>query len=354
MVPLTDIRLLLQVLYPRWRRPAGDPKQGFSILLPLPSDLPVFTRIAMRVLGRQSLGNVNEVVLVPDIPRASFREIVEANGLSIGVPVVLAEMSGLRRAVVRLYGRPNHFHWAQIVCGFERSSSRHVLFHDADMFLLDPDFLEDHYAAIVRRGLQVLGISPAWDPWFAANGYPHVTATWEMLATAEWVRSFPPVLLHGHRNRLGAVTRTFDTSYYAQCLSDPRTIGRRDDVPGFVHFNWLISGYRWFVKSRRHDHDDRFIILLLRLLIDEFDPGRPYPYVPSWPEISDGPSDGGGPLVFPPAETHADAYSNMRRKIAVLFASSLVDRTPGPSMDRKLEAFDRFYGYRPGASEPAA
>lgn len=351
MIPLTDIRLLLQVLYPRWGRPPGEPKQGFSILLPMPSDLPVFFRIAIRVLERQNLRDAGEVVIVPDIPRTSFRGIVEANGPSIGVPVVLAEMSGLRLGVVRLYDRPNHFHWAQIVCGFEHASSRTVLLHDADMFLLNPDFLADHYAEIVRRGLQVLGISPAWDPWFAENGYPHVTATWEMLATADWVRSFPPVLLHGHRNRLGAVTRTFDTTYYAQCLSDPRSIGHGDNVPGFVHFNWLISGYRWFVKGRRHDRDDRFIILLLRLLIDEFDPGRPYPYVPPWADIAAGPSVRNGPLVFPPAETHADAYRSTRRKISVLFASSLVDRTKGPSMDRKLEAFDRFYGYRPG---PAA
>ncbi len=348
MIPLTDKRLLLQFLYPRWKRPAGSVRAGYSILLPMPSDLPVFYRIAMRVLGRQNLQNANDVIIVPDNPRRAFRDIVMRDrARSLAVPVVLAESSGLKRAVARVYNRPNHFHWSQIVCGIEHSGSSHALLHDADMFLLEQNFLNDHYAFSLQKGLKVLGISPAWDPWFSKNGYDHVTATWEMLATLEWVRSFPPILLHGHTNRIGGLTHTFDTTYYAQCLTDPPAVACRESGSGFIHFNWLISGYRWYVKRRKDYCDERFIIMLLRLLIDEFDSDHAYRYIPSWEEMSSHVPNGHGQLVFPSSETQGPAYESIREKIGALFSSSLVKKGGRNSINRKLEAFDKYYGYTP-------
>jgi hypothetical protein len=348
MIPLTDKRLLLQVLYPRWGGAAGPLKDGYSILLPMPSDLPVFYKIAMRVLSRQKLGNANDVIIIPDNPRPAFRDMVDQDRSGQTTrPVILEESTGLKRAVARLYNRPNHYHWSQIVRGVRRSGSRYALLHDADMFLLEEDFLEDHYAAALQRNLKVLGISPAWDPWFAQNGLDHVTATWEMLASVEWFRSFPPILFHGHTNRLGGRTHTFDTTYYIQCLTPPPSIARRECGSAFIHFNWLISGYRWFLKHLKGYCDDRFIIMLLRLLIDEFDSERGYTLVPSWEEIAGRISDVRGSRFYPPIESHGGTYRMMRAKIGDLFRSPLVTRAGRDSIDRKLEAFDRHYGFVP-------
>jgi hypothetical protein len=350
MIPLRDKRLLLQFLYPRWRPPRGSPRDGFSILLPMPSDLPVFFRIAMKVLEGQDLENANEIVIVADIPRASFADMVRKERPSVnGVPIVLAEMEGLRRTVARLYNRPNHYHWAQIVCGLEHARSSRALLHDADMFLLDPSFLESQYAAMVRDGFRVMGISPAWDHWFSENGYRHVTATWEMLLDVEWARSFPPVLLHGHVDDLEGRRHTFDTTYYAQCLSDPRAIGYRDRSAGFVHFNWLISGYRLFERHRRDYCDDHFTLMILRLLLDEFDADRPYPGIPSWDLLASCLLAGRGPVGFPSAETRGPTYRNTRAKLAALFGSPLVAGAAPPDLECKLEPFDRYYGFTPGS-----
>jgi hypothetical protein len=76
MVPLIDRRFLLQFIYPRWKSLDKSLEAGYSILMPMPSDLPVIYRAAMSVLARQRLRNVNEIIIVPDVYRRGFSEIV--------------------------------------------------------------------------------------------------------------------------------------------------------------------------------------------------------------------------------------------------------------------------------------
>jgi len=300
----------------------------------------------MKVLSHQNIRNANDVIVVPDNPcRAFYEMVLRDKSRNITVPVIFAERTRLKRIVARAYNRPNHYHWTQIVSGVECSRSSRVLLHDADMFLLADNFLEDHYAYSLQKDLKVLGISPAWDSWFSENGYGHVTATWEMLFKVEWIRSYPPVLFHGHTNRIGGLTHTFDTSYYVQCLTDPSSIAFCESSSSFIHFNWLISGYRWYVKRRTDYCDERFIIMLLRLLIDEFDPRGGYRLIPTWEAMVKQIQERQGPVSFPPSNTHSPAYRNMRKKIGSLFSSSLFTKTGRDSIDQKLKPFDLYYGH---------
>src|SRR5438270_10821779 len=63
--------LLWQSLYSHWRTPAGRRPPGYTLIVPVPGDLPVFTELALAV-GRQMdpTGRV-ETLVVPDAPHSA-------------------------------------------------------------------------------------------------------------------------------------------------------------------------------------------------------------------------------------------------------------------------------------------
>ena len=53
---------------------------GYAILIPVPSDLPVFTELALRNLSKQNLENCLEIVVVPDqISKRSTKHLPHAS-----------------------------------------------------------------------------------------------------------------------------------------------------------------------------------------------------------------------------------------------------------------------------------
>ena len=112
----------------------------------------------------------------------------------------------------------------QLITGTAHSRGSHVVLHDADLFLMEPDILDRQYATCAKRRLACLGVSPVWDPWFAAHDrYP--AATWELCARADWLKSFVPALHMAHENELFGERHAFDTTLYPQAITHPDLIG---------------------------------------------------------------------------------------------------------------------------------
>jgi len=85
--------------------------------------------------------------------------------------------------------------------------------------------------------------------------------------------------------------------------------------------------------------------MLLRLLVDEFDPESRYPYLPSWTEIVRQLTEGRGPIYFPAPEVGQDSYQRMRSKIARLFASPIIRPESRLLVNERLRDFDTKYRY---------
>jgi hypothetical protein len=339
-----DPRLWLRPVYPSW--PQGDEQalDGYSILLPVPSDLPVFYRMAVQVIAHQSLKRANEVIVIPDLNSSAFEAVVSRDGPMIGsARLVYCGNSRAADAVSKLYRRPNFLHAAQIIRGLSQARSKYALLHDADLFLFDNAFIDRLHEIISTRDLNALGVSTVWDPWYAQNCMPHVAATWEMMLSTRWAKSFDPILLTPHSNHVGSLYHKFDTLLYVQCLTAPESIEKVSMTDGFVHFSYVICTYRNFIQSKGPFIDNRFIIMLLRILIDEFDPGGHYPRVPSWAELVGAIGSTNSRIGFPDAPSGRDAYFEVRSKLDRFLDLPMVSSDGKAGITRRLARFDEIY-----------
>jgi hypothetical protein len=83
--------VLFKALYGSWEVTnalgidKGSRANGYTVLLPVPADLPVFLQIALKSLLTQDQKHLVEILVIPDIPsddfRVAFRKLTE--GISL-------------------------------------------------------------------------------------------------------------------------------------------------------------------------------------------------------------------------------------------------------------------------------
>ncbi|WAJ27958.1 hypothetical protein [Antarcticirhabdus aurantiaca] len=337
----------------RWRPRREAAREGYSILLPVPADLPLFYRLAMATLSRQTLRGANEILVLPDANIDAFRSLVAAGTpFELPLPVRCISSHPWRDALRRAVGRPHYNHFTQIVRGIDHATSQYLVLHDADLFLTEPDFLDRQHEIAAAGRLSLLGVDGAKDDWYRRNGFAHVAATWELVFRSDWARRFQPSELRSGTRSLGGRLGGHDTMLFAQCRTAPDEIEWQTVEHGFVHFNYVICTYRDFLKVRRRFEDERFIIPLLRLLIDGFDPDGPYPEIPAWSDILRCLDGGSDRILFPKPGADRGKYAELRDRLNALCRSGFVPPDRAAVMEDRLRAFDRIYA--PGRFERVA
>jgi hypothetical protein len=245
--------------------------------------------------------------------------------------------------LVKLVKNPHANCWLQLINGVNAARATHAFFHDADLFVLAPDFFEAQYEWCARDRLACLGLGPAWDPWYRENGLGHITATWEALFDLGWLRGFKPWEHRGHDGMIDGTPHTFDITFLAQSRTPPERVARREGWTDFVHFNYVICTYRHFQKSRRPFEDEYFRILLIRLLIDAFDPGDWTYDAPPLDELTRGLDDRSRRVTYH-AEATAEHYNEFRSKLQKLLDSPILDAGQAERMTAAIQPFDRAFG----------
>lgn len=332
-----------RLLYPRWRAAPASREPGYSVLLPVPGDLPVFVRIAMEVCGAQDPEHRVETIVVPDTRPDGFDRAFERYARDWpGGPIRVVAPRRAELALARRRRNPHLNHWLQLVTGLTAARSTHALFHDADLFIDEPDFLRRHYEECRDRGLAVLGLSEAWDDWYRRHGLGHMVSTWEMLVEVEWARAFAPWQHRGHMGEIGGRPVEFDTTFRPQSRTAPDRIGLARGAPRFVHFNHTIDRYRAFQRARRRGRpweDRTFRILLVRLLIDVFDDSGWEYEAPPVAELLRGLRDPDAPVTyrFPQA---ADSYAGFRATLDRLADAELIGTERAEALRAAVAPFD--------------
>lgn len=328
----------------------GEPKPasaGYSLLVPVPGDLPVFLELALSVLATQDHGSRVETIVIPDQPTKQVTQVVQRHASAWNGPLRIELLPRPERDLLPRIGNPGHNHGVQLITGVQASSGSHIVLHDADLFLLEPDALERHYGTAVADDLAVCGVSPVWDQWFKENDI-HLVATWELCARRDWMRSFPPYLHMGHVGEILEQQHIFDTTLHPQALTDPRKIGLREQDDSIVHFNYVISTYRHFAKSKGGFEDDRFRLLLIRLFVDLFAQVEANYALPSAEELRRGLGSSGTdvPVVYPPADEETKAkYADFRVKTGKILDGPWTDAAKRTAAAEALAPFDVFYGW---------
>jgi hypothetical protein len=336
--------------FDRWPD-TGEPIPGYTLLLTVPPDLPVFLHLAVEVCRRQDLEHLVETLVVPDAFHRPFaRHFAEAAAAWPAGRLRLVQPRGLHRLLRPFLRKASLVHWLQLVAGAREARSTHAVAHDVDLFLLETDFLKSLFETCRDGGYFCVGNEDAWKgaAWTKLPRLAHVVALWELMFDLRWVRAQPPAALRPQSARLAEGEFWFETTLLAQARSAPDRIARHRPAQ-LIHFGWVIGGYRKFESSRRRYKDRQFRLLLIRLLIDAFDPdGGPY-LVPSLAELERGLRDPRARVIY---EEHARTnYPLFRGELERLLASGLFPARCVAGIRSGLSAFDLAYAWQPGEGE---
>lgn len=324
--------------------PAPTPSTpGYSLLMPVPGDLPVFLELALAVAATQNATHRVETIVTPDQPTKQVVEAIEARRDGWQGDLRLELLPRPERELLPRLGNPGHNHGVQLITGVTAASGSHIILHDADLFLLEHDALEKHYAATVEGNFAVSGVSPVWDPWFAEQGVDLV-ATWELCARRDWLRSFPPHMHMGHVAELREQQHVFDTTLHPQSVTDPRLVALRDQGDSIVHFNYVISTYRHYQKARDGFVDSQFRILLIRLFVDLFAEVEAKYDLPSLTELKSGIGGSGEKVCYPaPSPETVTTYQDFRAKVQKILNGPWTSPERSRAAAKALSHFDTYY-----------
>ncbi len=350
-----DVRIMAlkqrryDLLYRRWRHPLPQAlTPGYTLLMTVPPDLPVFLRLAVDICARQDLTHLVETIVVPDHHHPRFAAIVDE--LSKQWPagrMRLVEIPRFDRFLRRLVKANALIHWLQLIAGVDVIRSRHALLHDSDLFLFNPRFLREHYEECARRELFVLGLERPWNKseWWGQEGFEHLAALWEIEFDVKWMRDMPPAAVRPQPGTFEHGTWWFETSLLAQARTAPAKVARRNVEDQYIHFQFIISAYRKFQRSKGPFEDRRFGLLLTRLLIDAFDrTGFPYE-VPSIAQLHAGISDANARITYAYDEV-LKHYGEFRPKLERLLTSGLFEQPVVDAIRAGVKPFDAAFSLR--------
>jgi hypothetical protein len=159
------------------------------------------------------------------------------------------------------------------------------------------------------------------------------------------MRSFAPVLHMAHENELFGEKHMFDTTFYPQALTAPELIAV-EPAQELVHFNYVISNYRHFVRDREKGwRDTHFRLLLIRVLVDLFDEEGSGRYLlPSLARLAGYLGEASAPVQYPDPAAGQKSYSGLRDLLSRALTGPWMTGPGRELAARALKPFDDFYG----------
>jgi len=286
---INDMRQkLIEYAYSRWSTSDCQLSDGYTILLPTPSDLPVFFSLAFEILKNQDLTGLKEVLIIPDWPSLPFERLgTDIARDSDKLSIRFASLGLKDRLAWTLTKSITTRHFTQLIRGIDEARTDYAIIHDSDLFLLPVDFLKTQYEACRDRGLAVFGIERRRR--MAREDRDTFVATWEMVLSVRWAKSFRPFMHKGQLSIINGRRQEFDTTHLPQYLTDVKLIDWTPRHSDFFHFRYVIATYRNFLNGKPLFPDYGLKLFLIRTLIDVFDrSGWHYSHVPAHEEFLEG------------------------------------------------------------------
>lgn len=328
------------MFYGEWERTNSLRVPGYSILMMVPGDLPVFLKIALEVCASQDCKNLIQVIVIPDSISPSFKTYFnKVKQIWKNSSIRLIELNPAEYFLTKKFNNPHMNNWLQFLKGCHEARTTHVLWHDADLFITQKNFLSTHYRKCREGNFHCYGLSEVWDKWYKENGFAYMTSTWELMMEISWVKSFKPWQHRGHNGVINEKKHTFDITLLPQCLTSADRVGYWKDFGGFVHFNYIIGNYRNFQNSVGPFEDVGLKLLLVRLLVDLFDDSQWHYEVPEFTELLLGFTNKEKRVTYL-ENARKDEYPEFRRKLQALGQSHLLDQVQKDLLKRRLSELD--------------
>ncbi len=359
MPTINPKNLVLDSLFGRWRT-AETLADGYSILLPMPMDMPFLLWFALESLRDMDTTHCNQFVVVPDGWGSDSGRAIERVVRSFDDPRVM--LSRIPRKVhffIHKVQRPrshgnaaNWLHWAMIIEGTNCATSKYAFLHDADAFFVDPDGLERQYAECRDRGMITLGVENRADSFFSTNGYA-IPGTWEMMYSVPWARSRSPLALKGRWQDTPHGRHEFDTMLHGQYLDYASgKVGAMVPPPRLVHFHGTIITYRAYIDPKnRLVADDVFRLLLLSMLEELVPDGIGTRILPTPSELARGLDEPTAPVRYDSPRA-AREFPGFRRQIDELLKAPVFAGERAARIQDYLRPFDDYFATRGPAAAP--
>jgi hypothetical protein len=354
--------LLLRLLFGRWQ-PRRTFEEGYSIILAMPMDMPFLLRYALEGIATLDTTHCRQIIVIPDgwgsDGGKGMREVVAA---SADPRVELVELSPTARFFIHKMGKSvgtaaNSCHWAMIVQGLAATRCEYGFLHDADAFFVDADAIERQYRECRDKKMSTLGVTARWDPFFLDRGYA-IPATWELMVSTRWARTYNPVDFKGRWRDSPDGRYEFDNALFPEYM-DYATgkIGLIEPPPRIVHFNGAITTYRIFrYEPHRPVVDEVFRLLLLSLLEELIPAGNgEEPAVPRVADLARGLDDPSAAVSYD-SDTAAREYPTFRAQVEEMCQAPIFQGPRADKIRELIAPFDHYFEKRtpiPLTEEPA-
>lgn len=340
-------RLPLYALFGRWRTDCPF-EPGYTIALPCPMDMPFLLSLALKGLTALNTPNCKQILVVPDgwgdDQGAGLRKVVD----EFDDPrIQMVELRGIDYRVIRAMRPPGcaRTHWMLVVNSVLNARHEYIFLHDADAFFLEADGLEKQYGEAKSRNMDVLGVTPRWDPFFKEHNLT-IAGTWELLFSTRWARKRSPMALYPGGWSTPHGDAAFDSMLYSQYLDAARgTIGVMDKPPEFIHFNGTIYTYRTFRdRGAKTVTDELFRILLLSVIETAFGITGTERVTPELQVLERGLDDSAAPVSYR-SEINQRGYAEFRSMVSQMNRSPAFVGERAARINEQLVRFDEHFEY---------
>lgn len=331
------------LIYGDWPR-RGRLDDGYTMLLPIPADMPFLLRFALLGLRRLRMPHCRAILVIPDgsRPDRELRGIVAESDDPRVRFVPLQPIDRLLVSLPRSEGSANYRHFSQILRGVLAATTDAIYLHDADAFWLEEGGVESQYDEFRARGLDTLGVTGRIDKMFKERGF-EIPGTWELMFSSEWARRRPPAQMKGGWYPLPeGEWRWFDTLLHSQFVDySSGKIGIMANPPNFVHFYGTIVEYRrWQCAAGKQPTEDvLFCLLLLSTLADVLPGGSGELPLPRPRELARGLHDPSAPITYL-ADTAPRKYASFRGNIEALCTGPIFDYEVAGKIRAAIAPFD--------------
>ncbi len=327
-----------------WSPANGDLQPGYTLLLPVPGDLPVFLELALAAAASQDSAHRRATMVIPDRPTPEITSIVESYRKDWNDELSVTLLPSPERWFLPIMKSGSRNHGMQLIAGVTQCKTTHILLHDADLFPCNTDLLEQQYLRCVERDLSCFGVSGVWDGWYETHGLK-LAATWELVARVEWLRSFTPYQHIGHPDELFDESHVFDTTLFPQAVTDPNKVDHAGLSDEFVHFNYVITAYRFFQRHGPGYLDDRFLMLFISLMTDLLGAGKYGSALPVPEKMVEALHASSPAIQFPAPAIATETYERFRLKLGQVLVAPWLPAASVTRIQPIIEEFDRHYGF---------
>ncbi len=343
MKKLSFRECLRSVVYGSWRR-QGPIKDGYSIILACPMDMPFLLELALRTIDSVDTTRCEEILIVPDGAMNDGGQLLKS---------VLAKRndSRLRYITPPIYWRwvmPYvHNHPAMMAIACEHAKCRYAFVHDLDAFLLESSTIESLFDEATERQMYAMGVTERWDSGFQKLGMS-IPGTWELFFDTVWLKKWPRQMVFGRceRTEIGAIE--FDSMLYPQYLDYcSGRIGVTRNEYRIVHFNGTVRSFRVFQQKKMTNqpvHDSLFRILLLSILETMTNHDGEHRLTPTIEFLSECLDRSRSEIVYN-QEVNMRGYAEFRTMVDEMLQAPIFNRDNEAQIRSKIASFDAHFGF---------